>query len=524
MSKCIIDGKEIEFDAGESVIAAAKRNDIEIPYYCWHSKLSVAANCRMCLVEVEKAPKLLPACQTTCQDGMVVNTENARVKDAQRAVHEFLLINHPIDCPICDQAGECKLQDYYMDYHQTPSRMIDKKVNKPRLEELGPHVMYNAERCIMCTLCVRFMEEVPEESQLGIFNRGDHAVIGTVPGQTLDNDYSLNTVDICPVGALTSRVFRFKQRAWNLSRSESICGGCARGCNTHVDHRGNQVYRILPRSNDAVNECWMCDDGRLTYQRANENNLNFPRIQDDGESVNVGADVALDKVVELLGPARAGGVLGAALSLHATIEEAYAFGLLVRDTFGVNRVTLLGFEQWLGDEVLKVDDRNPNRQGISMVLRSLGLDIEDAKALFERIDKHEVKAMLCVGHECDGYEALSTALEQVEVLVHLGAAESVFSEQADVVLPKQSWLQTEGTWLNHFNRLQRLRPALASDGGTRGALSWFADIASALDNRFAWDNLESLRIELESNTEALKNIKLGQIDDQGLEISSRKML
>ena len=520
MSKCVIDGKEIEFEAGESVIEAAKRYDIEIPYYCWHSKLSVAANCRMCLVEVENAPKLLPACQTSCQDGMVVNTGNERVKDAQRAVHEFLLINHPIDCPICDQAGECKLQDYYMDFHKTPSRMIDRKVNKPRLEELGPHVMYNAERCIMCTRCVRFMEEVPQERQLGVFNRGDHAVIGTVPGQTLDNDYSLNTVDICPVGALTSRVFRFKQRAWNLDRSESLCGGCARGCNTYVDHRGNQVYRILPRSNDAVNECWMCDEGRLTYQRANENRMNFPMLKGEGSSINVSSEAAVNRAVELLAPAKGEGVLGAALSLHTTIEEAYAFGVLLKDTFGVEKIALLEFDAWTGDELLKVSDRNPNRQGIMLALSALGLEVESVSSLCSRIDGGEVKALLAMGHEGEESQDLVRAVEKVEVFVHLGYAESIFSEHADVVLPIQSWLQTNGTWMNQFNRLQRLRPALNSENGTRSGLNWFTQLASGLDTNFAWADLQELRKEIEEKAATLKGISLEDIDQQGQELSS----
>ncbi|RYF09073.1 MAG: 2Fe-2S iron-sulfur cluster binding domain-containing protein, partial [Deltaproteobacteria bacterium] len=273
MAQVTIDGKALEFSPGESVIQAATRQDIEIPHYCWHPRLSIAANCRMCLVEVEKAPKLVPACQTECKDGMVVHTANDKVRQAQRSVSEFLLVNHPIDCPICDQAGECKLQDYYMKFQLAPSRMREAKVRKRKLQRLGPHVTYDAERCIVCTRCVRFMEEVPKDRQLGVFNRGDHSVIGTAPGQPLDNPYALNTVDVCPVGALTSNVFRFKQRVWNLKRSPSVCPGCAKGCNVHVDQRASQVYRLLPRENEAVNKSWMCDEGRLTYNRANENRL-----------------------------------------------------------------------------------------------------------------------------------------------------------------------------------------------------------------------------------------------------------
>ena len=224
-----INNQSLPFKKGETIIEIAKKNDIEIPYYCWHKHLSVAANCRMCLVEVEGINKLLPSCQTTCNENMIVHTENERVKGAQKAVNEFLLINHPIDCPICDQAGECKLQNYYMKYQLGSSPMNDKKVSKPRLEILGDTILYNAERCIMCTRCVRFMDEVAQDRQLGIFNRGDHTVIGTMPGKKLDSPYSLNTVDVCPVGALTSRVFRFKQRVWNLKRQEKHLYGMFTG-------------------------------------------------------------------------------------------------------------------------------------------------------------------------------------------------------------------------------------------------------------------------------------------------------
>ena len=280
MATITIDSTPVDFVAGESVIQAATRQRIEIPHYCWHPRLSVAANCRMCLVEVEKAPKLVPACQTECKEGMVVYTQNDKVKVAQRQVHEFLLINHPIDCPICDQAGECKLQDYYMRYQLTPSRMREPKVYKPKLKRLGPNVMYNAQRCILCTRCIRFMDEVAGERQLGLAHRGDHSEITTFPGKPLDSAYSLNTVDVCPVGALTSTVFRFKQRVWNLRRSPSVCPGCAKGCNVRVDQRSSQVYRMLPRENEAVNKSWMCDEGRLTYAWANDERLVEPLVKD----------------------------------------------------------------------------------------------------------------------------------------------------------------------------------------------------------------------------------------------------
>ncbi len=375
MAQVTFDGRALEFQAGESLIQVATRNNIEIPYYCWHPRLSVAANCRMCLVELEKAPKLVPACQTECKDGMVVFTNNAKVKAAQKAVHEFLLVNHPIDCPICDQAGECKLQDYYMRFQLASSRMRDNKVHKRKLTHLGPYVVYNAERCIVCTRCVRFMEEVPKQRQLGVFNRGDHSVIGTYPGQELNNPYSLNTVDVCPVGALTSSVFRFKQRVWNLKRSSSICPGCSKGCNIHVDQRAAQVYRLIPRENEAVNKSWLCDEGRLTYSRPNEQRLEHGLCR-TGASVPVpsSAQDALAKAAALLAPvANTPAQTAVALSLQATCEEAYILGRFAKEVLGVTKIGLLAYADGEADELLRNADKNPNRAGVLKVFGDLGL-------------------------------------------------------------------------------------------------------------------------------------------------------
>jgi len=249
-----IDGRSVEVEAGTTVIQAAERAGIEIPHYCWHPGLSVSGNCRMCLVEIEKAPKLQIACNTVAADGMVVCTTSERTKAAQRSVLEFLLINHPIDCPICDQAGECKLQEYYMDYDRQRSRFpLPAKVKKAKAVPIGPHVMLDRERCILCARCTRFLDEITHTSELGIHQRGDHSEIRLAPGKVLDNAYSANVVDICPVGALTNRDFRFRARVWYLERTPSVCAGCAMGCNIEVYQREGRIYRFQPRANARVN-------------------------------------------------------------------------------------------------------------------------------------------------------------------------------------------------------------------------------------------------------------------------------
>ncbi len=263
MINLTIDGKALQTEPGRSVIEAARENGIEIPHFCWHPRLSVAGNCRMCLVEIEKMPKLAIACATQAAEGMVVHTATPRVIDAREAVMEFLLINHPLDCPICDEAGECKLQDYAYKYSTGRSRFEEDKVHKPKRVALGPHVMLDVERCIMCSRCVRFCDEIAKKPQLTFTERGDHVVLTTFPGEQLDNPYSMNVIDICPVGALTSREFRFHARVWELSSTESICPGCARGCDINIWVRNNEILRQTPRLNMAVNNEWMCDFGRL---------------------------------------------------------------------------------------------------------------------------------------------------------------------------------------------------------------------------------------------------------------------
>src|SRR5437016_1562801 len=270
MPKVTIDGKEIEVEAGANLIEAARRLGIEIPHYCYHPGLSIAGQCRLCMVDIDKAPRPTIACNTLAADGMVVHTETDRVKETRRSIMEFHLINHPLDCPVCDQAGECWLQIYYMKYGLYDPRMVDEKVHKPKALPLGPHVILDAERCILCSRCVRFCDEITGTGELGIFNRGDHSEIGLFPGHDLSNKYSGNVVDICPVGALTDRDFRFKVRVWYLDTAKSICPGCARGCNVdvHVNRRrphhdgGRRVARLKPRFNADVNRWWLCDDGR----------------------------------------------------------------------------------------------------------------------------------------------------------------------------------------------------------------------------------------------------------------------
>ena len=362
MAKITIDGNQFEVDSKRTIIEAARENGISIPHFCWHPKLSVSGNCRMCLVEVEKMPKLAIACSTQVAEGMVVHTKTDRVFHAREAVMEFLLINHPLDCPICDEAGECKLQDYAYKHSAGYSRFQEDKVHKPKRVEIGPRVMFDAERCILCSRCIRFCDEVAGVHQLQFVERGDHTVIETFPGEALDNSYSMNVVDICPVGALTNRDFRFKARVWEMSFTESVCQGCARGCNVEIGVRNNEILRLTPRRNEEVNSYWMCDHGRLdTFKSVNAvTRIKAPMVRRDAALVEVDWDEAIAKVASELKSFKKSeiAVLGSAF---ATNEDNYAVQRLAKEVLGTKNIDFMrhvieGDE----DDILIRADKTPN--------------------------------------------------------------------------------------------------------------------------------------------------------------------
>ncbi len=260
--KCEINGQPVEVKTGASIIHAFKKLDQPIAHYCWHPGLSVAGVCRLCMVDIEGIPKLQIACNIEAKEGMKISNQSEKVKSAVRWGLEFHLINHPLDCPICDQAGECELQEQYMRFGQYSPNMAEKKVKKRKVIDLGSKIVLDSERCILCTRCTRFTDEVSKTHELGIFNRGDRSEIGVFKDKPLENNYAINTVDICPVGALTSKDFRFRQRVWYLKTANSICTGCSTGCNTTVDYNEEGVFRVKPRYNQKINGHWMCDKGR----------------------------------------------------------------------------------------------------------------------------------------------------------------------------------------------------------------------------------------------------------------------
>lgn len=453
-----IDGEKYEVDPGQTVIQAAARQGIEIPHFCYHPKLSVAGNCRMCLVEIEKMPKLAIACATQVADGMVVKTKSEKVLNAQHAVMEFLLINHPLDCPICDEAGECKLQDYAYKYSIGASRFDEDKVHKPKRFPLGPHVILDVERCIMCSRCIRFADEIAHQPVLTFTQRGDHVVLTTFPGTQLDNPYSMNVIELCPVGALTSTDFRFRARVWEMSSTESVCVGCARGCNMNAWVRNNEILRLTPRQNDEVNSYWMCDEGRLgTFKGVNSpERLASPFIRKDGKEVSAGWDEAVAAAASELRAFRKNEIAGMA-SAYATNEDNHAFVKFLRDVVGTKTVAFAEHTAGENDDLLIRADKTPNTTG----LRALGVS-PDAAAILKGIRDGSIKALYALEDDLAALPEWKEALGKLDLLIVHSTHRNATTALADIALPASTYAEKHGTFVNFQDRVQRIRPAIAS--------------------------------------------------------------
>jgi len=502
MPKLTIDGKEIEVEAGTNLIEAARQLGVEVPHYCYHPGLSIAGQCRLCMVDIEKTPRPTIACNTQAADGMVVHTDTERVRQSRRSMMEFHLINHPLDCPVCDQAGECWLQIYYMKHGLYDPRMTDEKVHKPKAVPLGPHVMLDAERCILCSRCVRFCDEVTGTGELGIFNRGDHSEIGLFPGRDLTNNYSANVVDICPVGALTDRDFRFQVRVWYLDTAKSVCTGCARGCNVevHTSRRrphhaeGRRVARLKPRYNGEVNAWWLCDVGRYHFDFVDApTRLTAPARRGPGGSTEVTWDEAIAGVDEALRRHPADQV--AVLASPRMANEDLMALRRVCEARGIRQVAfdVQPASPAEGDDFLLLADRTPNRRGAELI--GLG---GDAAAILASARAGRLRCLWVFHHDllAAGSSDAAEALAQVETVIFTGTNANGTSDRAHWVLPAAAWVEREGTFTNFEGRVQRFRTAveplgaalaewdllgriLAAGGGTpAGARAelWFRDL------------------------------------------------
>ncbi len=459
-----IDGKAIDFKAGQTIIEAARDHGIEIPHFCWHPKLSVSGNCRICLVEVEKMPKLVIACSTLASEGMVVHTKSEKVIAAQNAVMEFLLINHPLDCPICDEAGECKLQDYAYKYGVGESRFVEEKVHKDKRVALGPRVMFDGERCISCSRCIRFCDEIAKDPELTFIKRGDRVTIVTYPGEELDNPYSMNVIDICPVGALTSRDFRFKARVWDMSSTNSVCIGCSRGCNTEMWVRNNEILRLTPRQNEEVNSYWMCDHGRVnTFKFINsDTRINSPQIRKDGQLHEISWDDAFSEAGKRLKSFSKDqiAVIG---SPYATCEDNYLvtkFARTVLQTGNLDFIRHIDVE--FADQILRTDDLTPNSRGAELTGVQPSKNGMDVDGILNAIKDKKIKALYLIEDDIvEAYPEFENAIAGLEQFIVHSTNQNKSTALADLVFPAAAFAEKNGTFVNIDGMVQRIRPAVS---------------------------------------------------------------
>lgn len=450
-----IDGREVTVPKGTTLLKAARSIGIEIPVFCYHDGLSIAANCRMCLVETNKSPKLLPACHATVMPEMEVQTRSERVVDARKGVLQFILLNHPVDCPICDQAGECDLQDNYDDHSMIPSELDIRKDHKAKAEIIGPQVMLDAERCVLCTRCIRFCEEIAGQPQLGIKHRGHHSEITTTKGAPLDHPYSLCTVDLCPVGALTSRDFRFKSRVWFLDHVSTICTGCARGCNVRADHKDGAIERLVPLFNADVNQWWACDAGRLSFRRYEEGRLAEPLL--DGQAAS--EDAALGQAGDLCGEPD---TLDMAVSALLPMEDLFLALGFAKQHLGARPVYVSRRAPGFEDDILIRKDKDPNAAGLSLIAEHFGLELKPLDAL----EPTAGRGLLALCPEEEG-SALAAISEAGVSLVLVSSFANAATATAKVSLPASSPFERGGTYLNADKIVQEGRKVLAAPGLAR---------------------------------------------------------
>ena len=527
MPKLSVDDVEYEVQEGRTILQALDdlgllMNGVDVPHYCWHPKLPIDGSCRLCQVEVEGFPKLQIACNTPVKDGMVVRTRNDRVKKAREGVMELLLVNHPLDCPICDQAGECKLQDYAFEYGLKHARTEEPRRALKKGVDLGPTIKFDQERCILCRRCVRFCQEVPKTSELAVFNRGDHSVIETFPGMQLDNPYSMNVADICPVGALTTKDFRFKIRVWFLEEAPGVCMGCANGCNVFLGVANNKVYRYVPRRNDAVNDTWICDAGRMTYKEIGaEDRLKRPLVrspQGDLEAVPFSKAIeAAAARLRALVQRKGAGVLAGVASGFASNEDLLVFRRFL-DALGVG-YSGVAIPKGDSDAILVKAEKAPNGEGA----RALGF--ADAKALANQIAGGGVDGLVVLGHGLldAGYLGGEAALAKLDTVIVLDTHVSALERAAHVMLPVRHAAEKDATYVNHAGRVQRSWPVIEPSFEAYADGEVLARLGAALglegfDGKF--DVLEVSR-GLGAAAPAFRGIDLSTVGEQGTPLAGK---
>ncbi|PYJ07878.1 MAG: NADH-quinone oxidoreductase subunit L [Verrucomicrobia bacterium] len=553
--KVKVDGKELEVPrtmtdpvSGKplptTMIQACAIARVDVPHYCYHPKLPVAGNCRMCLVEfgtpavgpdrkvvlnpdgstkVAKSPRPAIACATPVSPGMEIYTNTSAVKQMRQGVLEFLLINHPLDCPICDQAGECKLQEYSVEYGQSESRFNEAKVHKPKRVDLGPRIMLDDERCILCTRCIRFTKDIVGDDALGIVNRGSYNTLTAYPGKRFDNNYTLNTVDLCPVGALTSKDFRFQMRVWFLKETKSVCTSCAMGCNIVIGSREEKIYRYEPRQNDAVNSCWMCDHGRLNYKWVGREDrlmeVRGPKGEERGKGSGVGSQASrwgpvLREISETLQRALAGSVAILA-SARQSNEELYLLAKLAKR---LGALTDSVPRRGEGDKLLLNADRNPNSMGARLTGIAAELMGSNLPKIAEGIGTGRIKTLIVFGEDVAKHGLAADLLGKLETLIVSDILPNETTRLAHYLLPGCAHAEKRGTFTNLKGRVQKFMKAVEPPGDARPEWEFLHELVFNVTGQDGFVSIEGLFNQMAHEVPAFNGLTWAGLGDTGVTV------
>lgn len=536
-----IDGHWIQVPRGTRMIEACKIAEKEVPHYCYHPKLSSPGNCRMCLVqmgmparpapgeeptygddgyqEIGWMPRPVIACANTVGENMGIRTTGDLVEKCREGVMEFLLINHPLDCPICDQAGECQLQEFSVEHGKGESRFKEDKVKKPKNVKIGPRIRLDDERCIMCSRCIRFMDEVADDPVLGFSERGTHTTVGIYPGRELTNNYGLNTVDICPVGALTSNDFRFQMRTWFLKETDSIDTNCGTGANITIWTRGNKIFRITPRQNDEVNSCWIPDSHRLSYTcPTDDDRLTACLIKADGVHEESCWENALDAAADALKQYDTNEIAVIA-SARQTNEELFMMRTLASE-LGSDELAIVARAQ-TPDEMLVSSDQNPNTTGAKLILDDKN-PADKMDAICESIRSGQIKAIVVASEDLtEAAQLTSEDLDNLELIVSLNTSASATAQASDIVFPGASSTEKRGSMINVAGRLQKLNAACIPPGDARVDWEAIRDLINALSDEPSNDtpqSIDQLSEIITKSFDVLNDYTLSKIPNSGVTV------
>lgn len=547
MPTVIVNNKPVEIGASERLncIQAAERAGVEIPHYCYHHDLSVVASCRMCLVEmgdkkpdgtIAMQPKLFPGCQTPVKDGTVIVSDSKKVKDAQKATLEYLLLNHPLDCPVCDQAGECGLQDYSYEYGRGYSRLQEPKNIKPDKDYIGDQITLFTDRCIMCTRCVRFTREISGTAEMQVVSRGTHEEIDIFPGEPCNNKLAGNVVDLCPVGALCSKDFLYEQRVWWLKSKNSVCPGCSTGCSINVDQNNDVLYRLKPRENPQAQGAFMCDEGRFGWKYIHaDNRLTLPEQRANGQVISKDWDVVLPAARNALKEAalRAPGKFAAVISPWATVEEAYLLATYARKLSPTAKLAI-GPIRTVGEDDLYPKDvhgkavtptkftihseKCPNRRGVEAVLKQVQGSVIEFSSVLNQIAKGEIEVLYVLGGDPEGWisDADLPKLDKLKLLVVQDLLASAASAKAQFVLAGGAWAEKDGTFVNFKGLAQSIHRGLRGPGEARPD----GRVLMELSEKPGMFQAPALRKEIAKAVPALAALSAGELGEFGVPLET----